>query len=494
VRTLLARFGKDPIGAVLLSLIGDSAAYLVGGVLLGLSGIVLIPLYTHALTPREFGIYALLDVTILLLVAVTALKLDVSYLKWFAQLEPGRRGELLGTTLLGGLVASTLGGALFSVIVASRTGASWLQASAINFAWLLLPIVVLENLQTLLLTDLRARRAAVSYSAAAVLRTGCTIMASYYLLVVRHDGLLGLFLGRLAGDAAGVLYLGAICIRFVVWRFAASLLRPMLCFGLPLIWSTFMVMLQDAAGRYFLSRSRTMEEVGLLGTAIKVGSIFQIVVAAPFGVAWGGVLFQIAKQPNAKIIYAKILNYVYVFALAVALVLTIFAPTLIHLFTAPAYYSAIGILPLILLVRAMNVIEQPAATGIYLSGRTGIFAAIYTVALAINILLLVELVPRHGALGVGWAWFLGAAVVPLLMLAIGQHSYRLNLSVKLFVLPVIAWLAVTWLLPFPSWNFPSKRIWLPILEAGLVGLGTAGLLASEFHWMRREFDARGINE
>jgi O-antigen/teichoic acid export membrane protein len=319
-------------------------------------------------------------------------------------------------------------------------------------------------------------------------------LASYYLLAVRHDGLLGLFLGRLAGDAASVFYLGAICIRFVVWRFAASLLRPMLSFGLPLIWSTFMVMVQDAAGRYFLSRSGTMEEVGLLGVAIKVGSVFQIVVATPFGVAWGGVLFQIAKQPNAKIIYARILHYVYVVALAVALVLTIFAPTLIHLFTAPAYYSAIGILPLIFLVRAMNVIEQPAATGIYLSGKTGIFACIYTVALAINFLLLVELVPRHGALGVGWAWFAGAATVPLLILAIGQHLYRLCLNAKALAFPVIAWLAVTWLLPFPSWNFSSTRIWLPILAAGLVGLGVVGLLASKFHWMRREFNARGINE
>lgn len=488
------RLRQEPIGAVLISLVGDSAAYLAGGVLLGLGNVVLIPLYTRSLAPREFGVYALLDVTILLLVSVTALKLDVSYLKWFADLEPARRGELLGTMLLAGLGASACGGVILFLLVASPLGGSWFHASVRSYAWLLLPIVVLENLLSLLLTDLRARRYAISYSVTALVRLACMIFVSYYLLAVRHLGLQGLFLGRLAGDAAGVLYLSAISIRFLAWRFVPSLLRPMLRFGLPLIWSTLAVMLQDASGRYFLSRSGTLEEVGILGAAIKVGSVFQILVATPFGVAWGGVLFQIVKQPNAKIIYAKILNYVYVFALGIALALAILAPLLVHIFTAPAYYSAIGVLPLILLVRAMNVIEQPAATGIYITGRTAFFAGIYTVALALNLLLLRELVPRYGAVGVGWAWFLSSASVPLLNLAIGQQFYRLDFSAKLFVLPVIAWIAVTRWLSFRLSSLSATRIWVPILAAALVVFGAAGLLVNDFHWMRRALNARGTNE
>ncbi len=491
---MVERLRQEAIGAVLISLAGDSAAYLAGGVLLGFGSVVLIPLYAQTLTPREFGVYALLDVTILLLVAVTALKLDVSYLKWFADLESARHGELLGTMLLAGLAASTFAGIVFSLLVVSPLGESWVHASVKSYSWLLLPIVVLENLQSLLLTDLRARRCAVSYSAAAVVRLACMILASYYLLAVRHSGLPGLFLGRLAGDMGGVLFLSAMRLRFVAWRFSSSLLRPMLAFGLPLIWSTFTVMLQDASGRYFLGRSGTMEEVGALGAAIKVGAVFQILVAAPFGVAWGSLFLQIAKQPGARIIYTKILNYVFVFALGVALVLAILAPALIHIFTAPAYYAAIGVLPLILLVRAMNVIEQPAATGIYLSGKTGLFACIYTGALVINLLLLHELVPRYGTAGVGWAWLISSASVPILNLVIGQGFYRLNISAKLVVVPVLAWIVVRRWFSFDLSSFTPTRVWLPILAAALVVCGAAGLLATDFHWMRKEINASGTNE
>ncbi|MGH9641877.1 MAG: lipopolysaccharide biosynthesis protein, partial [Terriglobales bacterium] len=349
-------------------------------------------------------------------------------------------------------------------------------------------------LQCLFLTDLRARRRAISYSAAAIVRLICIIIASYYLLVVRHSGLEGLFLGRLVGDAGGVLFLFVKCIRFVAWKFAPALLRPMLGFGVPLIWSTFTVMLQDASGRYFLSRSGSLEEVGLLGAAIKVGSVFQLLLAAPFGVAWGSLLFQIVKRPNSRIIYSKILNYTYVFALGVALILAILAPALFHIFTAPAYYSAIGILPLVLLVRATSVIEQPAATGIYLAGKTGLFAGIYTAALVVDLLLLHTLVPRYGAIGVGWAWFISSACVPLLNLAIGHRFFRLNFSVKLIVVPILAWIVIAHWLPFATWDFSPARWGPPVLAATLVALGAAALLASDFLWKRGELNAQRANE
>src|SRR6266481_549641 len=451
---LISKFGafherlkREPIGATLLSLASDSTVYLAGGILIGLGNIILVPLYTRTLSPREFGVYALVDITVLLLVAVSALKLDVSYLKWFADLAPARRGELLGSTLLTGLGVSLLSGSILSFSVAGRLGELWLRTSAHSYAWLLCPIVILENLQSLLMTDLRAGRRPVPYSMSGLLRLAGIVAASYYFLSIRQMGLHGLFLGRLIGDALAVGYLCAVCLRSAVWKIVPSLTVPMIRFGLPLVWSVFAVMLQDASGRYFLSRYGTLEEVGLLGAAIKVGAVFQMLVSQPFGVAWGGVLFQIVKKQSAQIIYSKILAYVYVLSLGAALVLTIFAPTLFRVFTAPAYYSAIVLLPLVLLVRAMNVIEQPAATGIYLSGRTEIFAAIYTIALVVNLFLLYELVPRYGAIGVGWAWFVGSAVVPVLDLVFGQKMFHLTFSAKLILFPVLPWFFISARLP-----------------------------------------------
>src|SRR5260370_26637993 len=141
LRALNERLRREPIGATLLSLASDSSVYLAGGILIGLGNIILVPLYTRTLSPREFGVFALVDVTVLLLVAVSALKLDVSYLKWFADLVPSRRGELLGSTLLTGLSVSLLSGLILSISVAGRLRELWLRTSPQRCAWLLFPSV-----------------------------------------------------------------------------------------------------------------------------------------------------------------------------------------------------------------------------------------------------------------------------------------------------------------------------------------------------------------
>ncbi|MGH7994646.1 MAG: polysaccharide biosynthesis C-terminal domain-containing protein, partial [Limisphaerales bacterium] len=139
-------------------------------------------------------------------------------------------------------------------------------------------------------------------------------------------------------------------------------------------------------------------------------------------------------------------------------------------------------------------IEQPAATGIYLAARTRLFAGIYTAALGLNILLLHELVPRYGATGVGWAWFISSTSVPVLNLVIGHRFFRLNFSAKLLVFPIIAWIVVTRWLPSRLGVLAHTQTWFSVLAAVLVMFGVAGLLASDFKWMRGNLTVRGANQ
>ncbi|MGC1968243.1 MAG: oligosaccharide flippase family protein [Candidatus Acidiferrales bacterium] len=480
------RLRREPVGAALLGLASDSGVYLMGALLIGLGNFVLVPLYTRYLAPSEFGVYALVDVAILLLVTVTQLKFDVSYLKWFSELELSRRGELLSTVLAVGGLGSAVAGTVLSALVLSHAGHAWLGATTRSFGWFLLPLVVFENLQGILLTDLRARRHAVGYSTVAVCRLFVIVGATYYLLAIDHEGIRAVFAGRLVGDAAGLLILAVVCLKKMEWRFRSSLLKPMLQFGIPLIWSVIAVTLQDASGRYFLSRHGSLEAVGLLASAIKLGAIFQVLVNNPFGVAWGGMLFQIVKLPNARMVYSKIFSYVYVMSIGIALILTVLGPTLFRLFTSPAYYSASVVLPLILLVRTANLIEQPASTGIYLAGRTGLLSVLYTVALCVNLTLLYLLVPKYGILGVGWAWLLASALVPVLMVIAGRKIYPLTFNWKLMVLPLLPWVLVlgrgTWSLA--SFSSSGYLIWQLLLCLAII-FGAVILVLHDFRMMRR---------
>lgn len=440
LRTPITKKGEeDPIVKALLALAGDSLVYVAGAAMIGLGNFILVPLYTRYLAPAEFGVYALMDIAILVVVMVTQLGFGVSYLKWFADIGRSRRGELLGSTLSVGALAAAIGGGLLALAVASPLGERWLQTADRGFVWTLLPVVVLENVQGLLLTDLRARRRAAAFSTTGAVRLLAIVGASLWFIVIQEQGVAGVFLGRLVGDSISVLLLAILCLRSVTPRLARSLVAAMVRYGLPLVWSAFMGMMLDASGRYFLSHYSTLEQVGFYGVAIKIGNIFRMLVYQPFGVAWGGLMFQIVKWPNARMIYSKILVYVFALSLAVALALTFFTPTLFAIFATAAYTPAMGVFPLVLLVRAINILEYPTAIGIYLTGRTKWFALIYSVGLATNILVNYLLVPIHGMFGAAWAWLTAWVVITSLMARVGQCYYPLHYEWKLFLLPIVPW-------------------------------------------------------
>ncbi|MBC7227477.1 MAG: polysaccharide biosynthesis protein [Thermoflexales bacterium] len=429
----------DSLIGSLFTLAKDSFVYLIGTVVVGLGNFILVPLYTRYLPPAEFGVYSLLDVTILVVVTITQLGLGVSYLKWYAEIGESKRADLLGSVLLVGTTSAIVGGSLVTIVMVSPLGGQWLQTEERSFAWIMAPIVMLENVQGLLLADLRARRKSVAFSLGGITRLLAIVGASLWFIVIQKEGVNGVFLGRLVGDGIGVLVLLFLCFHSAVPGFARSIIAPMIRYGLPLVWSAFMGMMLDASGRYFLGHYSTMEQVGFYGAAIKIGNIFQMLVYQPFGVAWGGLMFQIAKWPNARVIYSKILVYVFVISLSAAFILALFTSTLFAVFATETYAPAMAVFPLILLVRAINIMEYPAAIGIYLGGHTKYFGLIYSIGLAVNVAGNYVLTPAYGMFGAAWAWLVAWMTITLLMAWIGQRYYPLHYDWKLFAFPIILW-------------------------------------------------------
>jgi len=484
-KSLIEKRETDPMLKALFVLAGDSLVYLAGTAMIGLGNFILVPLYTRYLTPAEFGVYALVDVTILIFVMVSQFGFGVSYLKWFADIGQSRRGELLGSTLTVGIVAAAIGGGLLAAGVASPIGEQWLQTVERGFAWILVPIVMLENAQGLMFTDLRARRQPLAFSTAAVLRLLAIVGASLWFIIAQKQGVVGVFLGRLVGDSVGVLLLGIFCLRSTIPRITWAIIMPMIRYGLPLVWSALVGMMLDASGRYFLSHYSTMEQVGFYGAAIKIAGIFQMLITQPFGVAWGGLMFQIVNWPQARMVYSKILAYVFILSMAAALILALFTQTWFAIFATAAYAPAMAVFPLILLVRAVNIMEYPTAIGIYLAGKTRWFALIYSIGLGLNVLMNYFLVPSHGMYGAGWAWLASWGVIAGLMAWIGQRYYPLHYNWSLFLIPIILWGIV--LLGEHSFTTLQANLYWPtrIALALIVIIGVGAVLVKDF-WINQK--------
>jgi len=388
--------------------------------------------------------------------------------------------------LTAGFSGAVVCGGVLALAAWSPLGGRFLHNYERSFAWTLLPIVMLEALQGLFLGDLRARRRAVRYCASTLTRLLALVGATIWFLSFQHLGLYGLFLGRMVGDLSGVLLLFFFCRANIVLTCDLSILRPMLHFGAPLIWGAVMMLLMDAAGRYILTQYRGLADVGYLGAALKISSIFQMLVAQPFGIAWGGLMFQMAKWPKAKLIYSQIFSYILLLASGLALVIAIFTRQLFHIFATQAYAPGMVLLPFLLLVRAIGIMEYPAAISIYLAGRTSWFAGIYTVAFVVNCGLNVWLDKTHGAMGVVIAWIAGWIVITALMRIVGQRVYPLYNHWAMWSLSAAPWLALAIIGKQRLEQVLGAHYLLQLLASGFIVVVLILFIAFEYRRLRRD--------
>jgi O-antigen/teichoic acid export membrane protein len=455
---------EHPLLASLFPLVRQSAIYLVGAALVGLGNFVLVPLYTRYLSAEEFGVYALVEISVFMAVTTTQLGLGITYVRWYAETEAEKRGELLGSCGVAALVAALAGGGLL-VALAGPSGFRWFAALQ-HLRWLLLPVVVFRNLQGLLFCALQAAQRATAYVTAAVARLVFLSGSGIWFVVLHHRGLAGVLESWLVGDAACFVVLAGFCVpgqRLKV-RFAA--LRPMLKYGAPLVWSAFMALLLDAAGRFFLANDKSLAEVALYVVGIKITNIISMGFLQPFASAWGGLVFPIAHRPNAPLTYTKMLGYALIVLMLLVALLIVFGPYLVVLFAGRAYLPVVRLLPWLLLPLALRVFEYWSSLPLYLTYKTHWIGALATAGVLSCAGLNAVLVPRLGALGAALAWA-GALGVNIVLMTLVSRRY--------YVLPVdwqtLGFAASLWVLAVAG----SRMI--HGLPPGL-GLGTALVMAA----------------
>jgi O-antigen/teichoic acid export membrane protein len=474
----IRRLEKHPLLATVYTLAKQSAVYFLGTALIGIGNFVLLPIYTRHLGISAFGMYGLIEVTLLVVVTAAQLGVGVAYVRWFPETPPERQTELLATSSIVVTLASLAMGFLL-VLAARWSGHSWLAGLG-SQSWFLLPLVVFRSLQTLFFSVLQAWQRPGVYVAAAVVRLTLLALSGIWLVGWQGRGLSGVLESWMLADGTCFLILTAVCLRRARIRFNMALTRPMLAYSLPLVWTALLGLLLDASGRFFVARYQSLVEVGLYTVAVKLANIPTMVFLQPFANAWAGIAFPIARKPNAGITYTKILGYAFVLLMLVVAMMILFSSVLVRLVAGPSYASAVQILPVFLLPVVIRPLEYWSCMPLYLKYKTKWLSAIYTLGLAWCLGMGVLLVPRLGALGAGLAWFSTLTLGVILMTAIGRKHYSMPIDTRTLGFGASLWLLAV----ITRWGFQSfpSTTTLPASSAIAILL----ILASAVYF-RRDF-------
>ena len=410
-----------------LAKIGKQTLVYTAGIMIGkVASFVMLPVYTRFLTPADYGLLELLGMTIDVIGMITGVGLVAGVFKFYSAVddEKSKRGYIstAGIAVICLAVAtSILGFALSPQITRLVFGANG-NPFYLRLYFLL---YLLQNFEYVPLLLIRAENRSVFFVTINSLKLLVVLSLNIFFVVHLRMGIEGVLASSIITSGAVAIGLTSYLFRRTGVLFANEKFRQMLQFGSPMVlWSvgTFILVFSD---RFFLNHYNDTASVGIYSLAYKFAFLLSALAFVPFQTVWDVQRFEIAKQPDASAIYARVFLYMNVVLGLVGLVLSLFVKDLLAVMSDPAFLPAYRLVPLIVAAQIVFTWTGYWNVGLYISGETKAMGTGALVLVPITLILNYLLISRFGMYGAAWSTFVSYAIRFAWIYSWAQRHYRI---------------------------------------------------------------------
>jgi O-antigen/teichoic acid export membrane protein len=402
IKTALFRLGKN------------SFIYGIGGAFNRFIGLFLLPFFTRALSPKDYGIVALISLIAVVMSGVLSLGTGNSMgLLYYNEEDITKRPTIIWSNF-----TLMVGNGIFwySIVwlFAPTVSILMFQTSEYdNLIRLAFLASVLRAITDPWLAFLRMEEKAKQYLFLTVGGAILTTALSALFVLILHLGVVGLLLAGTMGSAimVGVVWLFVGCkLNFHV---DPKLFLPLVRIGFPSIFGLFAFLVIDYADRQMIERMLSLTDLGVYSVGYSFGMVM-IIATSAFGTAWPPFFMSYIKKPDeARQVFGRVLTY-YVMGCGSLVVLFFFvAKPVLAIMTAPLFHDAwvvVGLVAAGYMLKGCYLIFLP---GIYFAKKLKWQSLIEWLAAGTNIGLNLWLIPKYGILGAAIATFASYLTLPI---------------------------------------------------------------------------------
>ncbi len=392
----------------------------------------MLPLYTAAMDPAEFGVADILVSTAVLLLPIVSLHAPETMFRFRMN---GERGALAtgGTFLVLGLLAFASCVPLLSFSAVLRP-----------YRFVLYLYVAASLCRSFLAHVLRADGAFGLYALQQVFCTLLTVVLQFLLLKVWQRGVQGYLVAVILADALTFAALVPYLLSHVKEevRPSAPLRRRMARYALPMIPSTVLWWVTSVSDRYLVLLYCGEAVTGIYAAAGRLPGLVALAIGI-FMEAWHYAALRADKQREGELfgrIYALLLPVLVAMGVGVVLL----ARPIVAFFLAREFGEAATLVPLLVFGAVCGGLANFLCSIYTLRMRSGAALATGVLPTVANVLLALFLIPRYGALGaalasaVAFAMLLAVRLVHTRrLLAFPRHTLRLFSSLLLLFLSAV---------------------------------------------------------
>lgn len=400
---------------------------------LRLKGLVTIPIVTRLLSPEEYGVINISWATVSMLWPLFSLGLHTGCGLFLVHLREKEQIRRAYYTTLNFMAISVAIGCVGMVLTSRWTGLQDSLGGYLLATVCYLVVTVLKETGSLILQVFQRTRTLM------VLNTSVeigSVLVSLVLLLQGFGGP-GLIWSYTLVTLAGAIWNHLSHLkefgyyRGIDWH----LLRQYLTASLPLLPVSFTQWGLQSLDSYFLFHYHGSSVVGINSVAYSFAGLVMGVLVVLNSVYYPTLAYIV--QQSQEQFHTLVRESVRAMTLLLGWVLVLFvlgSRTLIETLSAPAFYTAATILPIIVACYCSYIVMQmlQAAT-LAVFKRTGLVAGTYLAALLVNVVLNVIMIPDGGLMGAAIATFVSYALMLLGMLGVATFKARIQGVIPVFL-------------------------------------------------------------
>lgn len=418
--------GDMSISSTALTGIGrHSVIYGIGSAISVAAGIVMLPVYTHALTPAEYGVLELCLRFITISMALAFLGLRQGFIRLYYDSGSAQSvSSLVITTLIANFAMALFAAVVFfgislftDVISASLdVPASWPVLATL---WL-----AMESAYLVALSWFQVRMQSVAFVIIQAMRLLLLVGLNIVFLNVFDLGLRGALLGNLVAS----LVFGAVATIALIVKngisYSRDKLGELIMFGWPYVPVAAFGYAMGNADRVVLAATGAITSLGLLSLASKIGEMGLSIFITPVERVWAPFVFAVYNKPDGPSLIGRVFTQYAALSVLLAISISLGAPLLVSWFTSPEYEPAVLLVPVVAFSGIFSGLASLMDIGILIAKKTSYKLWIVASGAAATIILQILFIPAFGVVGAAVASALGNVILLFIVRGIAIRHYQ----------------------------------------------------------------------
>jgi len=421
--------------------------YGVGIYLTKLIGFFMIPIYTTYLTPADYGVLELLDLTMYVASMVVGLGISNSIIRFYSDCHDERDKTRVISTSFFSILIMTL--AAYGILILLSGPVSRLvfhsgesTSSPADLAYFVRIVAfsgIFDMLSATGLAYLQAEKKSTVYTTISIGRFLIAVSLNILFVVGLKMGVLGVLYTQIISNVLFLVAMTAMARKKIRLDFSGDLARQMIRYGAPLIISTLSMFIIHFSDRFFLERFVGLSLLGVYSLSYKFALILPALFYGPFELIWNSQMFDLYKKGEEG---RRTINYYNKYMLVLSLLFitpySLCVKNLIFIMADPKFHEAYRVVPVLLLAFMFIGLASISSAGIFFVKKTiyrGLANVYGAVVALVGYFFLIQ-----------WLGYWGAVITTLLAFMVryialsiySQRFYPLKYEPLLYVKVIMA--------------------------------------------------------